>query len=81
MRRALAVLAVAAALAGCSSDGPTHNAYWRQGYQYGKSHTALASSSPQPTSQWCGIMAYQVSGYSHLKQEGDWAHGCEAALS
>jgi hypothetical protein len=80
----LAVLGIAAAIglanhATAKSTG--HNTYWNQGYQYGKNHITLASSSPQPTSQWCGIAAYQDSGYTHLKQEGDWAHGCEAALN
>lgn len=68
-------------LVAAGHSAPSHNSYWNQGYAYGRAHAALASSSPQPLSQWCAIQAYTDSGYTRLKQEGDWAHGCEAALS
>lgn len=75
----IAGIAVAAVMA--MRTGPSHNTYWSQGYQYGQSHTAAASSAPQPTAQWCGLAAYQVSGYSYIGQEHQWASGCTAALA
>jgi hypothetical protein len=77
----VAGIAVAAVIAVRPHSGPSHNTYWSQGHQYGQSHAEAASIAPQPVAQWCALMAYQVSGYTHLKQEGDWAHGCAAALA
>ena len=79
---AIAALVTTAAILGQAILGHrgVHGPIWNQGYQYGQSHAAAASLAPQTTAQWCGLAAYQVSGYSYLSQEHQWASGCTAAL-